>query len=59
MNGERLDVRFDETGSHGTVDLFVDSSFVSRQTRNGIMARWRHAGELALTDEEIEGLGAI
>jgi hypothetical protein len=32
VNGERLDVRFDETGSHGTVDLFVDTSFVSKRT---------------------------
>src|SRR5260370_24681613 len=56
---ERLDDRFQETGAHGTGDLFVDSSFGSKQTRSGIMARWRQAVELALTDEEIKSLGAI
>src|SRR6267143_4009251 len=41
------------------VICFVDSSFGSKQTRSGIMARWRQAVELALTDEEIKSLGAI
>ena len=36
-----------------------NSSFVSKRTRSGIMARWRYAIELALTEEEIERLGAI
>jgi hypothetical protein len=34
----KLDDRFHETGTHGTGDLFVDSSFGSKQTRSGIMA---------------------
>src|SRR6516162_3646215 len=53
-----LDDRFHETGRHGTGDSFVDSSFVSDRTRSGIMARWRQAVELALTDEEIDRLTA-
>src|SRR6516164_8843304 len=54
-----LDDRFHETGRHGTGDSFVDSSFVSDRTRSGIMARWRQAIELAMTDEEIDRLAAI
>src|SRR6202045_1844556 len=48
-----LDDRFHETGSHGTGDSFVDSSFVFDRTRSDIMARWRQAVELGMTDEEI------
>jgi hypothetical protein len=48
--GQRLDDRFHETGSHGTDDLFADSPFGFDRTRNGIMARWRQAVELAMTD---------
>jgi len=35
------------------------SPFVVDQTRNGIMARWRQAIELAMSDEEIAKLMAI
>src|ERR1700731_4211962 len=48
-----LDDRFHETGSHGTGDSFVDSSFVFDRMRSDIMARWRQAGELGMTDEKI------
>src|SRR5215471_12900224 len=54
-----LDDRFHETGRHGTGDSFVDSSFVSDRTRSGIMAKWRQAVELAMTEEEIGRLVAI
>src|SRR5262249_54472168 len=56
---ELLDDRFHETGRHGPCDSFVDSSFVSDRTRSGIMAKWRQAVELAMTDEEIDRLAAI
>src|SRR5580704_753067 len=54
-----LDDRFHETGSHGTGDSFVDSSFVFDRTKSDIMARWRRAIELGMTDEEIGTLAAI
>jgi transposase len=37
----------------------VDSSFVFDETRSGIMAGWRQAVELAMTDEEIAALTAL
>src|SRR3984893_13917949 len=54
-----LDDRFHETGSHGPGDSFVDSSFVFDRTRSDIMARWRQAVELGMTDEEIGTLAVI
>src|SRR6202022_1062006 len=57
--GGSLDDRFHETGSHGTGDSFVDSSFVFDRTRSDIMARWRQVVELGMTDEEIGTLAAI
>jgi hypothetical protein len=37
----------------------VDSSFVFDETRSGIMAEWRQAVELAMTDEGIAALMAL
>jgi transposase len=59
-----LDDRFHETGIdetdiHGTGELLADSPFAIERTRNGIMARWRQAVELALSDEEIGTLTAL
>jgi hypothetical protein len=53
-----LDDRFHEV-AQGTGDLFVDSSFAVDQTRSGIMAGWRQAVELAMTDQEIASLTTI
>jgi hypothetical protein len=36
----------------------MDSSFASKQTRKGIIARWRQAVALAMTDEVIENFGS-
>src|ERR1700730_6569619 len=55
----RLDDRFHQTGSHGTGDSFVDSSFVFDRTRSDIMARWRQACVLGMRGDEIGRLGAI
>jgi transposase len=43
----------------GTGRLLVDSSFAIGQTRIGIMARWRQAVELAMSDEDVAQLTAI
>jgi hypothetical protein len=53
-----LDDRFHET-AHGTGGSLVDSSFVVDQTRSGIMAGWRQAVELTMSDEEIASLTAV
>jgi transposase len=55
----KLDDRFHEPGIHGTGNVFVDSLFEFVRTRNGIMATWRHAVELAMTEEEIETLTGL
>ena len=54
-----LDDRFHETGSHGTGNSFVGSSFVFNRTRSDIMAGWRQAVDLAMTGEEIGKLGLV
>jgi hypothetical protein len=43
----------------GTGRLLVDSLFAVGQTRIGIMARWRQAVELAMSDEDVAQLTAI
>ena len=43
----------------GTGSLLVDSLFEIGQTRIGIMATWRRAVEMAMTEEEIETLTAL
>jgi hypothetical protein len=55
----RLDERFHEGGNHGTDDLLADSSFAVSGTRSGIMARWRQAVEVVMTDEEIGSLTVL
>src|ERR1700758_5498430 len=47
-----------EFGMRGTGSGLVDSLFEIDRTRIGIMATWRRAVELAMTQEEIERLTA-
>src|SRR5438874_7066237 len=54
-----LDDRFHETGTDGTESVLMDSSFEIGRTRIGIMATWRQAVELAMTEAEIETLTAL
>ena len=54
-----LDDRFHEFGMRGTGSLLVDSLFEIGQTRIGIMATWRRAVEMAMTEEEIGTLTAL
>src|SRR5580692_2955495 len=51
--------RFHETGDHGTGGGLMDSPFVVDRTRSFIMAGWRQAVELAMSDEEIAKLAVI
>ena len=43
--------RFHESGGHGTGDWLAGSPFAVDETMTGIIARWQHAVELAMTDE--------
>src|SRR5215467_5303644 len=43
----------------GTGRIVVDSSSVIEETRSGIMAGWRQAVELAMTNEEIAQLTSV
>src|ERR1700756_4255760 len=43
----------------GTDGLLADSSFALDETRSCIMAGWRRAVELAMSDEEIATLAAL
>jgi transposase len=43
----------------GTGRILVDSSFAIDETRSGIMAGWRRAVELAMSNEEITQLAAV
>ena len=54
-----LDEGFHETGGHGTGGELMDSSFVVDRTRSDIMAGWRQAIELAMSDEEAGKLAVI
>ncbi|WP_346659691.1 DEAD/DEAH box helicase family protein, partial [Bradyrhizobium sp. 142] len=54
-----LDDRFHETGTDGTESVLMDSSFEIGRTRIGIMATWRQAVELAMSEAEIEALTAL
>jgi hypothetical protein len=47
-----------EIGMRGTESVLVDSLFEIDRTRIAIMATWRRAVELAITQEEIERLTA-
>src|SRR3979490_2480345 len=44
---------------HGTEIMLVDSSFEKSRTRSGIMATWRQALEVGMTDEDVTRLMAV
>src|SRR5712664_1102734 len=54
-----LDDRFHETSIMELVVWWRIPCFAIGETRSGIMAGWRRAVELAMTDEEIERLTAL
>ena len=50
---------FDRYGRVEPEESWSDSSFVIDVTRSGIMAGWRQAVELAMTNEEIAQLTSV
>jgi transposase len=51
-----LETSFDEANERGTGSMLVDSSFEKSRTRSEIMATWRQALEVVMSDEDVERL---